>query len=405
MWVLLWEPEAMAKLNVKSVMSAKPGRHGDGGGLYLIVKPTLARSWILRVVVDGRRRDIGLGSIAKLSLAEARERAAELRKHALNGRDPVTERDRKEFIPKTFKEAAQAVHEAKRVGWGSKTADAFLSSLADHAHPILGDLLVEHIDAADVARALKPIWTSKPAMAAKVRQRIGSVLSYSKASKWRTTEAPTQSLSQLLSRQGVSTPMAAMPYTEVPAFVKDLRSKTETMGRLALLFTIATVARGGEARNTRWSHIDLERRLWNRPADLMKSKVAHTVTLNDLALGILRRARALRIGQADTPVFPAKSGGALSDMTVSKIMRDAGLPYVPHGFRSSFRDWSAELMPNIPDAVAEAALAHAVPDKVVAAYKRTQFVEMRRQLLDAWGVYLSGDSNVLPLWATEGRKA
>jgi integrase len=131
----------------------------------------------------------------------------------------------------------------------------------------------------------------------------------------------------------------------------------------------------------------------------MKSKVAHTVTLNDFALDVLRRAAAHRLGNADTLVFPSKSGGALSDMTVSKIMRGAGSEYVPHGFRSSFRDWAAELMPNIPDAVAEAALAHVVPDKVVAAYKRTAFLEMRRQLLDAWGVYLGGRSNVLPLWS------
>lgn len=390
----------MGKLNAKSVLAAKPGRHGDGDGLYLVVKPTGARSWILRVVQqDNRRRDIGLGSIAKTSLAEAREKAAELRKHALNGRDPTAERDRKAFIPKTFRDAALAVHEAKKAGWGKKTADAFLSSLKDHSYPILGDLLVEHVDAADVARALNPIWTAKPAIAAKVRQRIGLVLSYSKASKWRTTEAPTQSLSHLLSRQGTSTPMPAMPYAQVPAFVEDLQGKAETMGRLALLFTIATAARSGESRQARWSHFDLDARLWNRPADLMKSKVAHTVTLNDLALSVLRRAAGHRLGNADTLVFPSKSGGALSDMTVSKIMRDAGSAYVPHGFRSSFRDWAAELMPNIPDAVAEAALAHAVPDKVVAAYKRTAFLEMRRQLLDAWGVYLDGKSNVLPLWA------
>jgi integrase len=322
----------VGKLNAKAVQSAKPGRHGDGGGLYLIVKPTLARSWLLRIQSNGRRRDIGLGSIAKMTLAEARERAAELRKHSLNGRDPIVERDRKAFQPKTFREAAAAVHEAKRAGWATKTASSFLASLSEHAYPVLGDLLVEHIDAADIAAALKPVWTSKPAIAAKVRQRIGAVLSYAKASKWRTTETPTQSRSQLLSRQTVSTPMAAMPHGEVPHFVTALKEKPETMGRLVLLFTIATAARGGEVRNAMWSHIDLERRLWNRPANLMKTRVAHVVTLNDLALAILTKASSYRKGSEDALLFPSRTGGALSDMTISKIMRDAGLPYVPTDF-------------------------------------------------------------------------
>lgn len=388
----------MGKLNALTVKNAKPGRHGDGGGLYLLVKPTGARSWLLRVRVDGRRRDIGLGSIAKLSLAEARDEAAKLLKHALNGRDPIAERDRKASVAKTFRDAAKATHAAKADGWADKTAEAFLSSLADHAYPVLGDLLVEHIEAADIARALKPIWTSKPAMAVKVRHRIGVVLSFAKASKWRTTDAPMRELGHLLSRQEAGGSMAAMPYAEVPAFIAGLEAKPQTTGRLALLFAIATAARSGEVRQAHWEQIDLEKRLWHRPADIMKSKSAHTVTLNEYALGILRRAR----GDTKVPsglVFPSSANKPLSDMTLSKIMRDAELPYVPHGFRSSFRDWVAELMPTMPEAAAEAALAHSIPDKVVKAYKRTQLIELRRQLLDGWGVFLAGQSNVLPLWA------
>lgn len=388
----------MGKLNVLSVKNAKPGRHGDGGGLYLLVKPTGAKSWLLRVRVDGRRRDIGLGSIAKLSLAEARDEAAKLLKHALNGRDPIAERDRKASVAKTFRDAAKATHAAKADGWADKTADAFLSSLSEHAYPLLGDLLVEHIEASDIVRALKPIWTSKPAMAVKVRHRIGVVLSYAKASKWRTTEPPMRELGHLLSRQEAGGAMAAMPYLEVPAFITGLEVKPQTAGRLALLFTVATAARSGEARQARWEQIDLEKRLWHRPADIMKSKVAHTVTLNEYALGILHKAK----GDVTAPtglVFPSSTKKPLSDMTLSKIMRDAELPYVPHGFRSSFRDWAAELMPNIPEAVAEAALAHTIPDKVVRAYKRTQLLDLRRQLLDGWGTFLAGQSNVLPLWS------
>lgn len=388
----------MGKLNALSVKNAKPGRHGDGGGLYLLVKPTGARSWLLRVRVEGRRRDIGLGSIAKLSLSEARDEAAKLLKHALNGRDPVTERDRRSFVAKTFRDAAIATHAAKADGWAVKTADAFLSSLAEHAYPTLGDVLVEHIDAADIARALKPIWTSKPAMAVKVRHRIGVVLSYAKASKWRTTDAPMRELGHLLNRQETGGAMAAMPYADVPAFVASLDEATPTTGRQALLFAIATAARSGEVRQARWEQVDLAKRLWNRPADMMKGRVAHTVTLSEYAVGLLHRARGDQ-GAPTGLIFPSRAGKPLSDMTLSKIMRDADLAYVPHGFRSSFRDWAAELMPAMPEAVAEAALAHTIPDKVVRAYKRTQLVELRRQLLDAWGVFLAGQSNVLPLWS------
>jgi integrase len=388
----------MGKLNALTVKNAKAGRHGDGGGLYLLVKPTGARSWLLRVRVEGRRRDVGLGSIAKLSLAEAREEAAKLLKHALNGRDPIVERDRRSFIAKTFRAATIATHTAKADGWADKTADAFLSSLAEHAYPVLGDLLVEHIEAADIARALKPIWTTKPAMAVKVRHRIGVVLSFAKASKWRTTDAPMRELGHLLSRQEAGGAMAAMPYGDVPAFVEDVEAKAGTTGRRALLFALATAARSGEVRQARWEQIDMEKRLWSRPASIMKSKVAHVVTLNEYAVSILRRMK----GDAAAPsglVFPSSANKPLSDMTLSKIMRDAELPYVPHGFRSSFRDWAAEMMPNMPEAVAEAALAHTIPDKVVRAYKRTQLLELRRQLLDGWGVFLAGQSNVLPLWS------
>lgn len=379
----------MGNLSARAVDSLGPGRHSDGDGLYLEVKPSGRRSWILRVQVEGRRRDIGLGSIAKLSLKEARAKSAELRKHALNGRDPVAERDRRAFTPKTFRDAAKVVHAAKSVSWSIKTAEAFKSTLAEHAYPTIGDMLVEDIDAADVVRVLAPLWQAKPATAAKVRQHVGAVLAYAKASKWRTTEAPVKSVSVLLGKRGQGEAMASMPYREVPAFFSAQWGKEDALGRLALLFLVATAARSGEVRAAQWSQIDLDTRLWTRPAAIMKSRRAHTVTLNDAAVAILERVALLRPGQEGL-VFPSAAGGGLSDNTLSKVMRDARLPFVPHGFRSSFRDWAAETVPTIPDPVAEAALAHAVPDKIVAAYKRTQFLEMRRKLLDEWGAYIAG---------------
>jgi integrase len=382
----------MSKLTALAVSKAKPGRHADGRGLYLLVKPTGARSWLLRVQVDGRRRDIGLGAFPDVSLSDARETSAGLRKAAKAGRDPVQERDREKREAVTFRQATIAAHAAYLPGWSEKTAAAFLSTMEEHAYPVLGSMRVDHIDTNDVAAALLPIWSTIPLQAAKVRHRISTVLNYSKAKGWRANEAPTKSLSTLLHKQATGGNMPAMPYAELPDYVADLQTKTETIGRLALLFLIHTAARSGEVRKARWDQIDLEARTWVRPASIMKSGVAHTVTLSREAVAVLRRALPYRGKDDDALVFPSKSGAILSDMTISKILRDAKLPYVPHGFRSSFRDWAAEQMAEVPDAVAEAALSHAVPDKVVRAYKRTTFLDMRRTLLDGWGRYVTGQT-------------
>lgn len=416
----------MPKLTAKSVANAKAGRHADGGGLYLLVKPDTkagrpgSRSWVLRVQVDGKRRDIGLGAVelaplalrseigddipleekARLSLAEARELATRLRNAAKAGRDAAAERKKDRKPPPTFKEAAIATHAAQSHGWAKRTADAFLNSLETHAYPILGAHRVDTIEAADIAAALAPIWTTKPDMAKKTRQRIAAVLDFSHAKKWRATEAPRASVRALTGKTKKGGNFSAMPYADVPAFFQKLSGETETVGRLALLFLIATGARSIEVREARWRHVDLGRSEWNRPADLMrKTGEAHTVTLNAAALGVLERAAALSGStKPDSLIFPNTKGTELSDMTISKVMRDAKLAYVPHGFRSSLRDWAAERHPEIPDAVAEAALAHVVPDAVVRAYKRTQFLMMRRTLLDHWSNFLSGEkTNVVQL--------
>lgn len=411
----------MGKLTAKFVESAKAGRHADGEGLYLLVKPTGARSWVLRVQVGGKRRDIGLGSVtlgplskqstlgddvpleqrSSLTLAQARELATRLRNVAKSGADPAAEKKKDRSPPPSFKEAAKEAHKALKAGWSDKTADAFLSSLEEHAFPLLGNMRVDDVDASHIAAALKAIWSTKPSMAVKVRQRIGKVLDFAKAKRWRSSETPRHSVSTLVGKVGKGGNFAAMPYPDVPAFVDVLNASTETVGRLALLFTIATACRSGEARGATWGQVDWDRKEWHRPASLMrKTGVAHTVTLNDMALSVLRRAAASFSNDQDGEalIFPSARRTALSDMALSKIMKDAKKPYVPHGFRSSFRDWAAERMPQVPDAVAEAALAHTIPDAVVKAYKRTSFLQMRRELLDAWGDFLTGKkSNVIPL--------
>jgi integrase len=253
---------------------------------------------------------------------------------------------------------------------------------------------VDVITSADITAALEPIWTSKPDMARKVRQRIGTVLNFAHSKGWRVAEAPGRSVTVGLPRQPRSGNFAAMPYADVPAFVAGLRGKPPTAGRMALLFQIYTAARPGEVRGARWGQIDLEKRDWNRPADMMKGADAppHTVTLNAAAIALLKQLKGDRKPKPTDLIFPGRGGAPLSDMTANKVLRDSKLPYDAHAFRSSFRDWAAEKMPEIPDPVAEAALAHAVPDKVVAAYKRTTFMEMRRKLLEAWaGFMIAGD--------------
>lgn len=392
----------MAKLTALKVKHAKPGRHGDGGGLYLLVAPpgktsraaSGSKSWMLRTVVETRngkeRQDIGLGSAELVTLEEAREKARKLRKVARAGGNPRAVRDHREEIAPSFKEAAKACHKAKAPGWSVRNADSFLSSLELHIFPKIGKLRVDAVTDRDIAAALSPVWTDKPAIARKLRARVGLVLTYAKAAGWRTEGAPRDTLSTLLPKQQAEGNFASMDYKSVPAFFAKLDAKGDTSARLALMLQILTAARHGEVRSARWSHFDLGAAEWHRPAELMKSDEAHTVTLSSESLAVLERAKVLRTTERDCLVFPNRSGEQLSDNALSKIVRPTG--FTAHGFRSSFRTWAAEQMSSIPEAVAESALAHKVPDKVVRAYNRAKFLDLRRTLLDAWGRYVAGTS-------------
>ena len=335
----------------------------------------------------GRRRDLGLGGFPDVGLEEAREKARALRKLAASGADLVAARDKERVVIPTFREAAEACHKAREKGWAPRHAKAFLATLELHVYPIMGKLRVDSVDEKDIVATLSPVWHTKPSAARKLRQRIGVVLDYAKGSGWRTSGAPRDGLRPLLAKQAKAGNFAAVPYEEVPALFGKLGASDTSNGRLALLFTILTAARSGEVRAMKWSHLDLPRKLWVRPAALMKTGDAHSVTLSPQALAILEAAAGRRSVKSDCLVFSGTSDRPMSDMTLSKALRTAGRLETVHGFRSSFRDWAAERMPEIPDAVAEAALAHVVPDKVVAAYKRTNFIEMRRELVDAWGRY------------------
>lgn len=399
----------LPKLTAPAVRAALPGRHYDGDGLYLNVQPGGARSWLLRVQVDGKRRDIGLGtadlsprSIGKgeaspieipllqrklLTLAEAREKARMLREAAKAGLDPVLERDRERRKIPRFRDAAVDTHAAWKVGRKDKEAATFLRSLEIHAFPVIGDMRVDAITAGDIVSVLTPIWTSKPDMGRKVRQRIGRVLNFAHGKGWRPTEAPGKSVTASLPRQPKGGNYRAMPWADVPAFVQRLREQSPTIGRQALLFQILTAARTSPGRAAKWEQIGDEKREWSRPASMMKAGKAHSVTLSAAAMQVLADAAAARTRKPDGLVFPGRGGGTFSDMTLNKVLRDSSEPFDAHGFRSAFRDWAAENMPHIPDAVAEIALAHEEPNKVTRAYRRTQYPRMQRELLEAWGSY------------------
>ena len=399
----------LTALAVKAATAA--GRYQDGKGLMLFVKPSGARSWVVRLQVDGRRREFGLGSLDDVTLAEAREKAATIRKQYRDGIDPVAAkraaRLAKRTIP-TFAEAAALVHAEQSPAWRSeKHRTQWLTCLKAYAFPKLGALGVDTIDAAMVREVLLAIWLDKPETARRVRQRTGAILDWAHSNGYRPQEAPMRSINKGLPRQPKQDQHhAAMPFDSVPAFCQAQEAAAPTMGRLGLLFTIYTAARSGETRGATWAEIDTEAATWTIPADRMKAGRAHIVPLSPAALAILDKARAAA-GDGAGLIFTGRGGRTLSDMTLSKVLRDAGQPFTVHGFRSAFKDWSAELT-NFPDAVSEAALAHGDPDKVRKAYRRTDFLTMRRDLMAAWSDYLlSHGGKVLrfPARAGEGISA
>lgn len=293
--------EYLGTLTAKFVEKAKPGRHANGGGLYLLVKPTGAKTWVLRVQVYGRRRDIGLGSVetlpllqrtaigddipleqrSRLTLSEARELSARLRNVAKAGRDPAAERRRDRSPLPSFKEATIAAHKALAPAWSKKTADTFLASLQEHAYASMGGKRVDEIQVDDIAVTLKAIWMTNPGMARKVRQRIDKVLDFARTKRWRESEAPRQSVSTLVGKAGEARNIPAMPHDEVPGYYAQLDIGTETKGRRALMLVIVTAARSGEVRAACWGQIKWDKREWHRPAEIMRSGKAHAVTLND----------------------------------------------------------------------------------------------------------------------------
>ena len=372
----------------------KPGRYSDGRGLYLVVAPAGTKKWVLRIVVNRVRRDFGLGSAMSVPLAEVRERADEYRRIIRQGLDPKEEKEKRLAASKmpTFREAALSVHNENKPTWkNAKHGQQWFNTLRDYAFSDLGDMAVDKIDGPAVHGVLLKIWLTKPETARRVRQRIGTVLDWCHAKGYRPHALDMRGLSRGLPKQAKKTAHhAALPYDDVPEFIATLR-RMDHIGlpvRLTFEFLILTAGRSGEVREARWSEIDLDHRQWTVPAERMKMGKKHVVPLSDRAIEILSRAAELR--RKSDPgelIFNGeKPGRPLSDMTLTMLLRRAKVDATAHGFRSSFRDWAAE-QTSFPREVCEAALAHAVGNKVESAYKRTDFLEKRRDLMESWAAH------------------
>lgn len=378
------------RLTAAAVRNLGPGLHGDGNGLYLKVDKSGARRWVQRIVIGPKRRDIGLGSAALVTLAEAREAALQHRKAARAGDDPLAAKRRLQAVP-TFEEAARLFIEQREGGWrNEKHRKQWVSTLETYAYPLIGSRQINKLDGTDVLSVLDPIWKDKNVTATRVKQRIGVIIKWSIARGYRT-DNPADAVQEALTKPDRSNVnrMLALPYGEVSkAIAKVCASKASSATKLAFRFLVHTACRSGEVRGALWSEMDMERRVWLVPAERMKGgKRQHRVPLTDAMLSILNEAEAIRQKDVDL-VFPSATGKPLSDMTLSKLMKELGIAAVPHGFRSSFRDWAGEATHH-PREVIEFALAHVIKDKAEAAYARSDLFDKRNKLMADWSQYLS----------------
>ena len=377
---------------------ASPGLHFVGGvaGLALQVNDRGARSWVLRVQVGDKRRDMGLGGFPDVSLAGAREAARAARAKVRDGIDPVANSralrsamKADQAHAKTFKFCALAYIDTHEAGWrNAKHAQQWRNTLDTYAYPLIGDLLVRDIGLPHVLAVLEPIWTKKTETASRLRGRLESILDWATTRGYRAGLNPARwkgHLDTVLPAAGTVANAghhSALPVGDIGVFMKTLRSQAG-MSAQALEFTILTAARSGEVRGARWTEIDLDAATWTVPGERMKAGKEHRVPLAGAALAILN---ALPHEDRNALVFASPRGGMLSDMSLTAVLRRMKVDAVPHGFRSSFRDWCAERT-NYPREVAEMALAHAIGDKVEAAYRRGDLFEKRRRLMKDWAAF------------------
>ena len=386
------------RLNAAFVRTVnRPGVYGDQHGLRLRVyksrkRASISKQWIWRGTVSGTRRDFGLGGFPYVTLAEARQTAFEYRKIARGGGDPITLRRRPD-VP-TFAQAAETVIAIHREGWkdGGKSEMQWRASLRDYAMPKLGRKGVDEITTADVMAVLIPHWHTKTETMRRVRQRIGAVMKWAVAQGHRGDNPAGDAIAAALPKGGsVRQHQRALPFREVGAALARVRtSDAYRPAVLAFEFLVLTACRSGEVRFATWDEIEFASATWTIPAQRMKARREHRVPLSARALEILREARDLADGS--DLIFPSQRARAIHGGTISKLVRELGIDAVPHGFRSSFRDWAAECT-DVPREVCELALAHVNSDRVEAAYRRTDLFDRRRALMEQWSDFVVGSEN------------
>ena len=385
------------QLTVQFVRSVKePGRYTDGYGLMLVAKPTGGKSWIQRLVIRGKRRDIGLGPLDRVSLAQARKVAFDNRNIARQGGDPTAIMVARP-VP-SFADGLEAVLEIQRGAWrdGGKSEGQWRASLRDYAMPRLGRMPVDTIGPADVLAVVGPLWNAKRETARRVKQRIGAVMKWAIAEGHRESN-PVDAIDAALPKNGAKREHhRALPYDRVAGALAKVRTcNAYIITILAVQFLVLTAARSGEVRGARWDEIDFDAMTWTIPGSRMKTGREHRIPLSAAALGLLRDAREYTDG--GPLAFPSLTGRTISDSTMSKLLKEDNIGAVPHGFRSSFRQWAAEKT-NIPREVAEFALAHVVGDAAERAYQRSDLFDRRRDLMNAWARYLTvTSSNVVAI--------
>ena len=382
----------MMKLSAAKVKALREtGRYGDGGGLYLVVRASGSKSWVLRSVLDGRRRDLGLGGYPATGLAQARAKALDLKSAIAGGKHPVPE-ERKSPIP-TVRYATLAVFELNKPRWkSSKYATNWLQMLERHAFPTLGDVRIDRVSRIDVLSVLTPIWVELPETARRIRQRLRAIFSWAISHGYYSDPNPAgEVLDGALPRlPQVRQHLRALPYSEVAHAIETVDASTASLSsKLCLRFLVLTAARSGEARGAVWNEVDVDSRAWTIPAARMKGGELHRVPLSRQALEVLEAARPLRDRSGLVFPSPTIQDRELSDMTLMKVLRSTGLAEraTVHGFRTSFRTWTLE-QTDAPWAVAEAALAHGLGNQVEKSYARSDLFDRRRELMQAWADYV-----------------
>ena len=381
---------AVAVRNVKT-----PGRYSAGETLYLVVWPSGRKSWVQRLTAKKRRRDIGLGPYPAVTLAQARQMAREHLSVAKAGGDPLEIRRNEAKLAETPTfEALARQHIAENLdSWkNNKHRAQWLSTLQTYAFPALGSLRVNEVTRKQVVDVLSPIWSSKPETARRVRQRIRAIMDRAVALEYIDYNPAGDAIKAALPKmRRVKEHHRALPYGELPAALQSVRGSTaHSSVKLGFEMLALTACRSGEVRGMAWDEVDVREALWTIPGERMKAGNPHRVPLSGRAMAILEEARSLTDGNG--LVFPApRSGGVLSDMAFTQLLRRLELDFVPHGLRSSFRDWAAEKT-NAPHAVMEKVLAHSVANATEAAYFRSDLLEQRRPLMDEWSEFLEGGS-------------